>query len=124
MSAQENKELVRRFCEERWNKQNYAVVDELLTADQVEEHKAWMSRVHAVYRDMRFSIDDIIAEADLVALHFTVDGALAHPLTGVGEADDQIHWAGLALVRVLDGKVVDDRAFFDEVGTLLLTSTE
>jgi predicted ester cyclase len=124
MSAQENKELVRRFCDERWNKQNYAVVDELLTADQVEEHKAWMSRVHAVYREMRFSIDDIIAEADLVALHFSVDGVLAHALAGVGGADDRVHWAGLALVRVLDGKVVEDRAFFDEVGTLLLTSTE
>jgi hypothetical protein len=36
--------MVHRFFDERWNKQNYAVVDELLTADQVEEHKAWMGR--------------------------------------------------------------------------------
>jgi predicted ester cyclase len=123
MSAQENKELVRRFFDERWNKQNYEVVDELLTADQVEEHQAWMSRVHATVREMRLSLDDMVAEADLVALHFTGDGVLAKAVAGVGSTDDPVHWTGLALVRVLDGKVVDDRAHFDEVGTLLLTST-
>jgi predicted ester cyclase len=98
MSVQENKELVHRFFDERWNNKNYAVVDELLTGDQVEGHKAWMSRVHATVREMRFSIDDMVAEGDLVALHWSADGVLGHAVAGVGSTDDRVHWAGLALV--------------------------
>jgi predicted ester cyclase len=124
MSMDENKQMVHRFFDERWNQQNCAVVDELLTADQVEEHKAWMGRVHSTVREMRFSIDDMVAEGDLVALHRSVDGVLAHAVEGVGAPDDPVHRSGLALVRVLDGKVVDDWAYFDDVGTRLLCSTD
>jgi predicted ester cyclase len=83
-----------------------------------------MSRVHATFRESQFSIADMVAEGDLVALHWSVDGVLAKAIADVGATDDQVHYAGLALVRVLDGKVVDDWAYFDEVGTALLKTTE
>jgi predicted ester cyclase len=119
MSERENKDLVRRYFDERWNKQNYAVVDELLPAAAAEEQKASMSRIHATVSEMQLSIGDTVAEGELVALHWSVRCVLSQAVTGVGSTGDQISYSGLAMLRVKDGKIVDDQAYSDEVGTPL-----
>jgi predicted ester cyclase len=122
MSAQENKELVRRFFDERWNKQNYAVVDELVPADEADEHKDWVRRMHATVGELQLTIDDLIAEGDLVALHWSISGVLSTAVNGVGAAGDRLSWSGEAMLRVQDGKILDDRAYADELGTSLYSS--
>jgi predicted ester cyclase len=119
MPEQENKDLVRRYFEERWNKKNYAIVDELLPAADAEEHKAFLRRAHDTVSEMQLSIGDMVAEGELVALHWSVSGVLSRAVAGVGSAGDSITYAGLAMLRVQDGKIVDDQAYTDEVGTPL-----
>jgi predicted ester cyclase len=119
MAGQENKDLVRRYFDERWNKKNYAVVDELLPAADAEEHKAFLRQSHDTISEMQLSIGDMVAEGELVALHWSISGVLSKPVAEVGSTGDQVSSSGLAMLRVQDGQIVEDRAYSDEVGTAL-----
>ena len=115
-----NKDVVRRYFDERWNKRNYSIVDELdATGGDPEEHKAWIKSVHDGFSQFEVTLDHMIAEGDRVALHWTVSGVLTRPYDEfgdrpdnvVGSAGDRIAVPGLALLRIADGRVVDDIAY-------------
>jgi predicted ester cyclase len=120
MAQQENKDLVRRYFDERWNKKNYEVVDELSPGDDAEGHKAWLRRFHDALADIQVSIGDMVAEGDLVAIQWSLTGVLRQDVAGVGSTGDLVSFPGLAMLRVRDGKIVDDVAYSDALGTAMV----
>ena len=120
MSEQENKELVRRYFDERWNQQSYDVVDELLPESEAEDHKAWMRSVLGSFREIAFTIGDVIAEGDCVALSWRGEGVLEDSFSGHGSPGDHVSFEGLAMVRIEDGKIVEDLAYTEGFGSALL----
>ena len=61
MSASENKEIVRRYWEGRFNDKDYSVVDKFLSPSArpagPEEQKAWLDAFHAACGDTRLSLN-------------------------------------------------------------------
>jgi len=120
LSEQENKDLVRRYFDERWNQQNFDVVDELLPEGEAEDHKAWMRSVLASFRQIEFTIGDVIAEGDRVALSWSSEGVLQDSFSGHGSPGDHVSFEGLAMLRIEDGKIVEDLAYTEGFGSALL----
>ena len=95
MSAEGNKAVIRRLLEEVYNEGNLDVVDELMAPDifnhaAVPEHqhgldgfKHVMKWVRNMSCDIHYDIEDIIAEAEKVALRMTVSGTQTGPLRGI-----------------------------------------
>ena len=111
MSAQENKEIVRRYFGGRFNDKDYSVVDQYLAPDATptpDEQKAWLDDLHGAWPDMHSSIDHLIAEDDLVAVHFTMGGTLAREWEGLTPNGKSIEVHGMALVWLKDGMIVKD----------------
>jgi predicted ester cyclase len=123
MADQENKDLVRRYFDERWNKKNYAVVDELLPAADAEEAKAFLRQSHDTISEIQLSIGDMVAEGELVAIHCSISAVLRKPVAGVGATGDQVSSSGIAMLRVRNGQIVEDRAYMDEVGAALFSGS-
>ena len=74
MSTEENKELVRPFFDERWNHGNFDVYDEMLAPSlDIKSEKEWARSTYATFGNMQFTILDMIAEGDQVAVHWRVD---------------------------------------------------
>ncbi len=73
MSASENKEIVRRYFEGRFDEKNYDVVDQFLANAYIEGQKAWLDEYHATFTDSRTTFDHIIAEDDLVVVHYRAE---------------------------------------------------
>ena len=82
MSTEQNKALVRRFVDEIFVKGNSEAVDELLaddfvghtwpgTGDGKADLKSAIERVSAGLSDPKFTIEDMIAEDDRVAVRLT-----------------------------------------------------
>ncbi len=75
MSIEANKKIVQRFHTELWAG-NLAVVDELLSLEiksgmgSREEIKAAASWSRSVVPDLKFSIEELIAEGDKVVLRW------------------------------------------------------
>lgn len=118
MSIEENKAVVRRYIEEVLNRGHVEVVDELFVPEMHEQVKEIAAIFHTGFPDMRETIEDLIAEGDIVAARWTFQG------THLGEFDDlpatgkSVTMTGMSFYRIGDGKILDDWAEWDELGLL------
>ncbi len=118
MSAEENKEVVRRlyglFEEGNIDEQ----VDELLAPDYVnhspgmpdqptgrEGVKAVLSMFRSGMPDSRVVFSDMIAEGDKVAVLYTIEGTHEGELFGVPPTGQQLSIESFTVERVSDGKI-------------------
>ena len=111
-----NKELVRRYFNERWNTRNYGVVDELNGTEDsaIEEAKAHLAEVHGLLSESHLTIGDMIAENDRVALHWTFDAVLREGYSGAaGSPGEHVTYSGIAMLRLANGKIMEDIAYHD-----------
>jgi predicted ester cyclase len=127
MSLEENKALVRRYYAAISHDGDLAALDEICSpafthgAEDLARHKESMGGIRAGFPDVRFAIDDLIAEGETVWTRGTVRGthlgeALGHPPTG-----KTIHLEECFNVfRVEGGQLVDNSPHWAcQYGTLL-----
>lgn len=95
-SPEVNKQIVRRFVEECWNQGSLNKASELLT-DQVRFHdpvfpnmnpgiqniKNHIETSRKAFPDLKFTIDDTIAERNEVVVHWTAHGTHKGPFLGM-----------------------------------------
>src|SRR5437764_747554 len=106
MSTEDNKANIRRGYEEGFNQRNLAVFDELMAPDYVwhmasttlqgrEPAKQIISRFLTAFPDGRFTIEDMIAEADKVVVRQTFRGThqgdFSYFLLHINVFDSHIH---------------------------------
>jgi predicted ester cyclase len=121
MSVEENKEIVRRFNEEAWNKGNMGVIDELVAPECLlagitqPEFKAWITSVRQGTPDYQIHIDELLAEGDRVMMRWTTSGtpqqsAQGGPLVDTWPPGKPFNFSGVSAYTVRGGKVVSDWA--------------
>jgi steroid delta-isomerase-like uncharacterized protein len=129
MSAEENKDLVRRYIEEVWNGHNLDAIDELVSpeyfnhAASTAEYQRGGAKLAvewllSVFPDHRFDIEDAAADGNTVAVRGTMGGTHEGELMGIAPtgkrvAVQQTHW-----FRVADGKVAEHWAVRDDLGMM------
>jgi steroid delta-isomerase-like uncharacterized protein len=116
MSVEENKAFVQRYVEEPWNKGNVDALDELCAPNfhlegfgGVEEFKATIKAFRKSFPDLHFTVEEIIAEGDKVAYRWTARGTHQGEYEGVAPTGKTITSTGITIIRLADGKVVEDR---------------
>ena len=118
MSAEENKEVVRRFVEEVMNGGDLDAADELVapnhvnhdpTAPGVPPGPEGVKRLIRMYRsafpDIRFETGEMICEGDTVAHRWTLTGTHEGALMGVEPTGRRLEVAGVEMNRVENGKI-------------------
>jgi len=119
MSTEENKTLVRQFFEERWNHGNLAVYDEMLAPSlDIKGAKEWARSMYATFGNIELTILDLLAEGDQVAVHWRVAATHQGDYLGVPATGKPVTYQGIALLRVADGKIVEDLAYWDNLSIL------
>jgi predicted ester cyclase len=123
MSTDENKAIVDRYFDERWNRKNHAVIDDLLGGSMdLEDARETFETVHAAIKDLEITINDLIADGDQVVVRWTIAGIHQGELKGVAPSGQPISWQGLSRVRLADGKIISDEHFSDLLEVLTGTS--
>lgn len=128
-ATQSNEQLVRRFIDEVFVRGRLEAVDELVAADFVPhtwpstgdgrgDLKRAMARVSKGLADVRFTVDDLIAVDDRVAVRLTasarqVGELMGIPASGKSYTIGEIHW-----FRLRDGKIAEHWHQFDQLGML------
>jgi serine phosphatase RsbU (regulator of sigma subunit)/ketosteroid isomerase-like protein len=122
-SVQENnKALVRRFLEAQ-AKGNLNVIDEVLTphfvdhdrlpgqAPDREGYKRAIAEYHAAFSNVRFLVEDQLAEGDKVVTRFIVRATHdLGQLMGVAPTGREVTYKALAIHRIVGGKIVEEWA--------------
>ena len=120
MSTEENKALARRLIEESWNQGNLATVDELLAPGHIghhslvpkqppsrEHYKQYIVRTRTAFPDFHATIEEQIAEGDLVVTRWSVQGTHQGMFRGHSPTGKQMSVTGIVIDRIVDGKAVE-----------------
>jgi steroid delta-isomerase-like uncharacterized protein len=130
MPIAENKQLVRRWFDEVWNKGRAAAIDEMCAphavvhglggedAATLDALKTLHAKFNAAFSDSRVNINHIVAEADMVAVHWTRTATHSGDALGFGATGKTIAFGGTLFVRVENGKLVESWNYFDQAGLL------
>ncbi len=129
-STEANKALVRRAMDELWNQGNVAAVDKYAAADFVEHQavpgmppgreglKQVVTLFHQAFPDLKFTIDDTIAEGDKVVVRSTVQGTHKGTYLGIPATNKPFTITSIDILRLQGGKVVEHWGNEDDLGML------
>jgi steroid delta-isomerase-like uncharacterized protein len=123
MSPDANKKVVQRFIEECWNQGNLNKASELLV-DQVRFHdpvfpglcpgiqniKSHIELCRKAFPDLKFAIDDTIAERDEVVVHWTAAGTQKGAFLGMPATNRKVSLEGTSIYRLKDSKITEEHA--------------
>ena len=129
MSAEENKELVRRFVEEFWNEGNAAAADELMAVDaeihmptgelvDLDGLKGFAGAFRGSFPDWHATFEELIAEGDRVAERWSGRGTHRGELQGIAPTDRRVEVPGSVFYRIADGKIAEFRGQLDMMGLM------
>ncbi len=130
MSTKENKELVRRFYDEVFNKKNLMAIDEFLDPHIIEHalppglpggnagSRQFIGMYLAAFPDLHLTAEDLIAEGDKVAARLTLRGTHKGELMGVPPTGKQVTLTGIQIVRTADGRIAENWINLDALGML------
>jgi steroid delta-isomerase-like uncharacterized protein len=112
----QNKEIVRRFMEECWNKGDQQAMRDLI-ADKCRYHDPAFPGIENVgqhimttrnaFPDLNFTTEDMIGERNEVVVHWTVRGTQRGPFLGVQPTNRACTVSGTSITRIEGGKLVE-----------------
>ena len=84
----------------------------------LEGFKQGVSMIQTAFSDLRFTIEDQIAEGDKVASRYTAQGVYRGEFMGVAASGKRVSWTAHAIQRVVDGRVQDSWLEWDKMAIL------
>lgn len=127
MGTAENKALMRRWIDEVLNGGDLEAMDRFLSPDLVNHSvrqgtgasglKDITFLIHAAFPDVRFTAEEMIAEAGKVVVRYTVRGTHQNlAILDVAPTGKPVTWTGIAIYRIADGKIVETWGDWDDLG--------
>jgi steroid delta-isomerase-like uncharacterized protein len=114
MTPEQNKAIVRAYLEEISNQGNLLAFDRYFSADvvfnqsrDVKQQLARRQAIRTAFPDHHLVIEDQIAEGDRVVTRVTFRGTHLGEFNGIAATGKQVVYAGTAIDRLVDGKVVE-----------------
>jgi predicted ester cyclase len=80
--------------------------------------KQYISHYFRAFPDLRWTIETMIAEGDLVAVHYTGRGTHQGDLMGIPPTGKQATASAVLILQIEDGKIVEDWLEGDKLGLL------
>lgn len=116
-NEEHNKAAFRRLIDEVYNKGNMEVFDEVIaencilhdnerTAESIEMAKRQIRMTIGMYRNIQITIDDMIAEGDMVAVRATFQGIFRRNGT-------KLTSQSITISRFKDGKIIEAWRMYD-----------
>jgi predicted ester cyclase len=130
LSAETNKQIVRRVAEEPWTGK-FEVIDELVDPNYVgydpsqpeptrgpAGFREFINTYLAGFPDGRLTVEQQVAEGDFVATRWTGRGTHKGDLMGIAPTGKQVTVTGITVSRLASGKVVEEWTNWDTLGML------
>jgi len=130
MSPEEMKASGRRFVDEVINRGKMGVIDELSAPDfkdhaappgvpaGVEGVKMFFTGFRAAFPDLKYVVEDEIAEGDMLVHRVTAHGTMKGDFQGMPATGKHAMWSEIHISRFKDGKLVEHWANVDQMGML------
>lgn len=125
MSAEENKDIIRRFYA-ALNRGDPTVIDELIAPDFAYNGQAigqegvrqHFTSARAAFPDLNWTIDETIAHGEKVVTRYTYSGTQHGELMGIAPTGKHFRSAGIAIDRIVGGRIVEEWEVRDTLGAM------
>jgi predicted ester cyclase len=111
MSIAENKALVRQYFEVVHNERQLNIGDSILGSELLTPTLDVAAMMRTAFPDYRITIDDQLAEADMVATVWTASGThqgeWASPIGPMPATGKAVTWTGTTTLRIAEGKITE-----------------
>jgi steroid delta-isomerase-like uncharacterized protein len=124
----DHKQLLRRYLEDIWQHRRLDALDDYIAADYVQHGKhaapgreglrRFFALLDVAFTNMRYSIDDVIADGDRVCWRFTIHAVHAGEFLGTPASGKHVTMTGISIFRVENGKFVEHWGEQDMLGFL------
>jgi steroid delta-isomerase-like uncharacterized protein len=132
MTNHNPKSVVERWFDEVWNQGKEATIDELLApagvghglgeaeADTLSaaDFKAFWRNMRAAIPDVKIHVEDMVMEGDRVAVRVILEGTHSGDGMGAKATGRPIRIAGIVIVRIVDGQMVECWNSWDQLGLM------
>jgi predicted ester cyclase len=128
MSKEENNKAILRHqhVEELFNKGNLAIADEIISLEYVfhgpmgemkgpEGIKQIVTAWRTTFPDGHYTIDDMVAEGDKVAVRYTMTGTFKGEYMGIAPTGKKANLTSAIFYRFKGGKEVEATSFSDSL---------
>ena len=118
--SEQNKTIVRRFYEEVMNQGNVDLLDEIMVADFIDHGETLFGSprgrdplkqgvivTRSIFPDLTVQLHDVIASGDMVGVRGTMRCTQQGEFLGVPATGNELSWSGLAMFRIVDGKIAE-----------------
>jgi steroid delta-isomerase-like uncharacterized protein len=133
MSVEQNKIIVQLFFEELWNNRNMNIADEIFAADCVTHQlrsgaeivayprnadavKKHLSEWLAGFPDLRFAVEQMVAEADQVMTRSVMQGTHTGTWLGIPPTGKQVGIRMITIHRIVSGRITEDWVLVESLG--------
>jgi predicted ester cyclase len=119
MSAQENKDLVRREQEELWNHTgDLDAAEELFAAEAAGPARQEAADYRRGFPDVANTIEDLMAEGDKVVARWRSRATHQGEYMGIPPTGKEVEVTGITLYRIQGGKIAESWNVEDKFGLL------
>ena len=115
MTTEANKTFIRRYFEALGKEKSAKTVAAYVADESLKQHITFFE---AAFPGYQLSVDDMVAEADKVAVRSTFTGTHRGELMGVPPTGKQVSIGLLLIYRIADGKIVEHWMQADTLGIL------
>ncbi|MBP2029724.1 steroid delta-isomerase-like uncharacterized protein [Methanohalophilus levihalophilus] len=121
-TEKKNKKTVMKVASAGWKPEvvsKYCSEDYLIhfgTADLDRDHlMEFMGSIHHALPDLRYKVNDIIAEGDKVVTRWVALGTHKRAFQGVLPTQQTVQFSGITISRLKNGKIVEDWEEVDQL---------
>lgn len=129
MTAETNKHIVERFTSEFLTTGDASLAEEFLSPDvalhfagqQLRGRDRYLAVVAAngdTFDDLVWTVEDMVADGDTVAVRYTMTGTHPGEFAGVPPTGKAVLAQSMAFYRLADGQIVEERAQLDRLGII------
>ena len=117
---EENKAIAQRLFEECWNQGKLDVLTQIVANDcrfhdaafpslesGLQNYKQHIQMSRTAFPDLRFTINDVIAERDEVVVHWTSQGTHRGQFLGVQPTERRASVSGTSIARLKNGRIIE-----------------
>ena len=123
------REIARRYIDEVWNQGKSSAVDQIVAANVVghvggkeirgaETIRQRLSNLRGAFSDVRFTVEDTVAEGDKVVVRWTFRGRNTGAYMGAKATGKAVNITGMNLFRITGGKIQELWVEADDLGEL------
>jgi steroid delta-isomerase-like uncharacterized protein len=125
-----NKEILRHFYEDLFNRGNLSMADEIVAPNYVNHNavpgeepgreglKAFVTYLRATFPDLHITIEDQIAAEDKVVTRWSITGTQQGEFAGIPATGKTAHVTAINIHRIRNGQIQEGWLNWDALGMM------